>query len=258
VTGSYDGSVARIYLDGILLSQMNATGSIRYVDNNAVMIGAEAGQADSPDGNFPGYLTGAVDEVRIYDRALSYSEEMDDRYVCSAATGTLSLPAGNPPVFLTSGSLDLNAGETATQRLIFSNQTTEGIWQVNVPPGSRLSVGAADAYPQVYGDEWYVELRDQDTRLTRIVAFPVAYNAPASGVIESGNATVLVHYFGGPGRFPADVNLIFTCTGPENPVTSLPRTILQYPIIVIYSASWATLIALVVVILWAHRRRTRG
>ena len=48
VTGSYDGSVARIYLDGILRNQVNATGPIRYVDNNSVMIGADAGPADSP------------------------------------------------------------------------------------------------------------------------------------------------------------------------------------------------------------------
>lgn len=100
-------------------------------------------------------------------------------------------------------------------------------------------------------------IRDQDTQLTRIVAFPVPYNSPATGIIESGNATVLVHYFGGPGRFPASMSLSFTCTGQESPVMSLPKAILEYPIIVIYSASWATLIALIVVIVWAHKRRTR-
>ena len=260
VTGSYDGEVAKIYLDGILRSQANATGTIRYTDNNAIMIGADAGQAELPDQNSPDYLNGAVDEVRIYDRALSYSEEMDDRYACSATTGTgiLSLPAAPHPVFLTSGSIALAPGATATRRLTFSNQSGQGIWQVTVPPGSGLSVGAADAYPAVYADEWYVELRDQDTRLTRIVAFPMANNAPAAGVIGSGNATVLVHYFGGPGRFPASMILTFTCSAPpESPAMPLPKVILEYPIIVFYSASWVTLIALVVVIVWAHRRHTK-
>src|SRR5208283_325339 len=259
VTGSYDGSVARIYLDGILRNQMNATGSIRYVDNNSVMIGADAGPADSPADNSPDYLTGGVDEVKIYGRALSYSEEMDDRYQCTAAPGTgiLSLPTGAPPVFLSSGSLALTPGETAMRRLTFSNQSDQGVWQVSVPPGSQLSVGATDSYPGTYPDEWYVELRDQDTRLTRVVAFPVPYNAPATGIIESGNATVLVHYFGGPGRFPASMSLSFTSTGQESPVTSLPKAILEYPIIVIYSASWATLIVLIVVIVSAHKRRTK-
>ena len=92
---------------------------------------------------------------------------------------------------------------------------------------------------------------------TRVVAFPVVSNAPATGTIASGNATVLVHYFGGPARFPAGVRVTFTCANPEIPVSSLPKAILEYPIIVIYSASWATLVALVVVIVWAHKRRTK-
>ena len=260
VTGSYDGQVARIYLDGILRSQENVTGPIQYADDNAIMIGANAGPAGLPDRYSPDYLNGAIDEVRIYNRALSYSEEMDDRYACSASSGTgiLSLPEASPPVFLTSDTLALAPGETATRRLTFANQSVQGTWRVTVPPGSKLSVGAADAYPDVYADEWYVELQDQDTRLTRIVAFPMANNAPAEGIIESGNATVLVHYFGGPGRFPASMSLSFTASAPpENPVMPLPKEILQYPIIVFYSASWVTLIALVVVIVWAHRRRSK-
>jgi len=259
VTGSYDGEVAKIYLDGILRSQENATGSIQYADNNAILIGANAGPAGLPDQYSPDYLNGAIDEVRIYNQALSYSEEMDDRYSCSATPGTgiLSVPGALPPVFRTSGTLALAPGETAVRRLTFANQSEQGTWLVTLPPGSKLSVGAADAYPDVYSDEWYVELQDQNTRLTRIVAFPMATNAPAEGVIESGNATVLVHYFGGPGRFPASMSLTFTASAPpESPVVPLPKAILQYPVIVFYSASWVTLIALVVVIVWAHRRRS--
>ncbi len=37
----------------------------------------------------------------------------------------------------------------------------------------------------------------------------------------------------------------------------MPKAILENPIIVIYSASWATLIALIVVIVWAHTRRNK-
>ncbi|MGA2161529.1 MAG: LamG domain-containing protein [Methanoregula sp.] len=259
VTGSYDGQTATIYLDGILRNQVNATGVIRYIDNNSIQIGADAGAADSPDQNVQHYLTGGIDEVRIYSRALSYGEVMDDRFQCTAAPGTgiLSLPTSTPPAFLTSGTLQLGVGETAIKRLTFSNQSDQGIWHVAVPSGSQLTVGAVDAYPGTYADEWYVELKDQDTRLTRVVAFPVAFNAPATGIIESGNATVLLHYFGGPARFPASVSVTFTCTKIESPVSSLPKVIFEYPTIAIYSASWATLIALVVVIVWAHKRRNR-
>jgi hypothetical protein len=34
-----------------------------------------------------------------------------------------------------------------------------------------------------------------------------------------------------------------------------PQTILNYPIIVIYSASWVTLIAIILVMVWLHRRK---
>jgi len=55
------------------------------------------------------------------------------------------------------------------------------------------------------------------------------------------------------------VSLTFSCTEQKttNPVSALPKAILEYPIIVIYSASWATLIALAIVIFWVHKRRNK-
>jgi hypothetical protein len=259
VTGTYDGRTSRIYLDGVLRNQVNATGVIHYTDTNYVQVGADAGPKETPDENAPHYFVGGIDEVRIYNRALAYGEVMDDRFRCTSAAGTgiLSLSNTTAPTVLPSGTLSLGTGETAVKYLTFSNRSEEGIWNVAVPSGSQLTVSATDAYSAVYPDEWYVELKDQDTRLTRAVAFPDTNNAPVTGTIASGNATVLVHYFGGPARFPAGVSVTFTCTRPENPVSSLPKAILGYPIIVIYSASWATLIALVVVIFWAHKRHNK-
>ncbi|MFA5236558.1 MAG: LamG domain-containing protein [Methanoregula sp.] len=261
VTGTYDGRTTKIYLDGVLRNQVNATGVIHYSGTNYVQIGADAGPTDLPDQNDPHFLTGGIDEVRIYNRALTYGEVMDDRFQCTTAPGTgiLLLPNSTAHTDLISGTLSLGGGQTASKRLTFSNRSEEGIWHIAVPPGTQLTVRATDAYSAVYPDEWYVELKDQDTRITRAVAFPATNNAPVTGTIASGNATVLVHYFGGPARFPAGVSLTFACTEPtsQNPVSSLPKVILEYPIIVIYSASWATLIALVVVIVWAHKRRTK-
>jgi len=257
VTGTYDGETVKVYLDGVLRNQQNATGTIRYPAANSVMVGAESGTSDTPDPTAPGYVTGGIDEFRIYSRALSYGEVMDDRFRCTVVPGTgiLTLPnttasAGTP----TSGSITLAPGETATKHLTFSNSTENGTWQVSVPPGSELTIRATDLYPGTYPDEWYVELKDGDTRINRAVAFPATNNAPVKGMIASGNATVLVHYFGGPARFPAGVELTFESTAGEGPAASLKNTILEYPIIVIYSASWATLIALIVVIFWVHRR----
>jgi len=258
VAGTYDGLTSKIYLDGILRNQVNATGEIHYTDPNSVQVGADA---EAPGKNAPHYLIGGIDEVRIYNRALTYGEIMDDRFQCTVAPGTgiLSLANNTAPAILPSGTLTLGTGETATMDLTFSNRSEEGIWHIFVPTGSQLTVRATDDYPKTYPDEWYVELKDQDTRITRAVAFPATNNAPVTGTIASGNATVLVHYFGGPARFPAGVSLTFTCTEQKttNPVSSLPKVILEYPIIMIYSASWATLIALIVVIVWAHKRRSK-
>ena len=70
----------KMYLDGVLRNQMNATGSIQYQYNNYVMLGADAGVYNQTDRNCPLYFRGILDEVRIYDLALAYSQVMDDRY----------------------------------------------------------------------------------------------------------------------------------------------------------------------------------
>ncbi|MDD1703066.1 MAG: LamG domain-containing protein [Methanoregula sp.] len=258
VTGTYDGESAKLYLDGVLRNKVNATGAIRYTSSNYVMIGADAGTADQPQGTDPELFAGGIDEVRIYSRALSYSEVMNDRLLCSVAPGTgiLALPNATAPVYLTSGTQTLKSGENATVLLTFANRSEEGTWRVAVPPGSRLVVRAYDEYPAMSPDEWYIELKDNGNRVTRAVAFPNTNNAPVSGFIPSGDATVLIHYFEGTGRFPASVSVSFECiTAPGTPAAaSIPTVILEYPIIVIYSASWMTLIALVLVIFWIHKR----
>ena len=71
----------KIYLDGILRNQANATGAIHYEDDNYVILGAEAGASDMP-AQCPPSFTGGLDEVRIYPVALSYSQVMDDRFRC--------------------------------------------------------------------------------------------------------------------------------------------------------------------------------
>ena len=260
VTGTYDGSTVSVYLDGILRNQVNASGAIHYGYSNDVIVGADAGTGTAPDPACPWFFRGGIDEVTMYDRALSYSEIMNNRYQCTPATGTqtINIPAA-PPITDTCAipfsSFFLGNSDTATRLLTFFNQTEEGVWQVGVPPRSRLVVSATGLYSATFPNEWYIELRDGDTRLIRAVAFPNTNNAPVSGVIQSGNATVLVHYFGGPAQFPASVSVQFQSIEGENP-SLLPATILENaPIIVIYSASWATLIAIIIVILWLHKRK---
>jgi hypothetical protein len=258
VTGTYDGSSAKVYLDGILMNQVNATGAIHYGNNNYVIVGAEAGSYDAPDPTCPRYFRGGIDEVRINNRALSYGEVMDDRFSCPTEPGThmIEIPPAHSAASCTgiSGFVSLSNNEAVTRGLMFGNLTENGTWQVSLPKGSRLTVRTDDAYARVLPDAWYVEIGDENGWITRAIAFPNTNNAPVSAVIPSGNATVTVRYFDGMYRFPAQVNVQFESAAVQPPPI-VPQTILENPIIVIYSASWATLVAIIVVVFWVHKQR---
>jgi hypothetical protein len=152
----------------------------------------------------------------------------------------------------------LGTDDVVERVLSFSNDSINGTWQISQAPGSILSIKAFDEYSKVYPDAWYLELRDEHGRIDRTIAFPNRNNAPLESILPSGNATVLVRYFDGPERFPAHVVLhLESRPPPPRPEPGIPQTLMNNPIIVIYSASWATLIALVLVILWLHRRRNK-
>jgi len=264
VTGTYDGQTAKIYLDGALRNRVNASGPIHYNGANYVLLGADAGTSTSPDSVCPRYLRGGLDEVRIYNSALEYSQVMDDRFRCSAEPGTLpqepvNATASSQTCSVSSGTLRLNNGEMASRILMFSEKTENGTWQVSMPAGSKLIVSARDLYAPSYPDAWYIEIADGPQRVDRSIAFPNTHNTPIEGVIPSGNASVYIRYFDGKYRFPASVEVMFQCVAPPSspPPSITPQNILANPSIVIYSASWATLIAVLVVVIWLHRRKVK-
>jgi hypothetical protein len=264
IAGTYDGQKMKVYLDGILRNQMNVTGAIHYQYNNYVFLGADAGVYNQTDRNCPMYFRGGLDEVRIYDAALTYGQVMDDRFACSPEPG-----AGSGDFFNTSGPLSsscsvrsgsvvIGTNEQTSRILSFKNRNENGTWNVTLPPGSTLIVKAHDFYSLSYPDAWYIEIADEKNgRVTRSIAFPNRNNAPPKGEIPSGNATVLVRYFDGKGRFPSKVAIDFESVISPHPPEAPTQTILNYPIIVIYSASWATLVAIVLVIVWLHRHRKK-
>lgn len=260
VTGTYDGKVSKVYLDGVLRNQVNATGPIAYEFPNYVMLGAGAGTYDMPDAACPRYLHGGLDEVRIYDQAVPYNQIMDDRFRCSqelVAPPQDHTPAGSAPdtCTVTSGSLSLSPGESVIRTLTLTDKTGNATWYITQQPGSKLIVKIQDTFSQVNPDAWYVEIADEKGRIDRTIAFPNTNNAPVEGIISSGKATVTIRYFDGKERFPATAVVQFTSLAPPPALPKPPQNILTNPIIVIYSASWATLIALVLVILWLHQRR---
>jgi hypothetical protein len=258
VTGTYDGNTMKIYLDGVLRNQANASGAINYTDDNYILLGADAGATDTP-GECPHYFSGGLDEVRIYPVALSYSQVMDDRFRCieGARLAPVVIPAEIAPGTCepVSGSLRLGTNETAARVLSFANKTINGTWQVSLQPGSLLSVQVYDFYMNAYPDAWYLEIADEQGKPARIIAFPNRNNAPAEAMLPTGNATVTVRYFSGGEQFPAKVLLRLESLPPQPPRQAEHKNILENPIIVIYSASWATLVAILLVMIWLRWRK---
>ena len=258
VTGTYDGNTMKVYLDGILRNQANASGTIHYADDNYLFLGAEAGASDTP-GECPHFFTGGLDEVRIYPFALSYTQVMDDRLRCieGERISPANIPAGSAPGSCepVSGSVKIGTNETIVRILSFADKTINGTWQVSVQPGSLLSVQAYDAYMNANPDAWYLEIADEYGKPARTIAFPNRINAPAEAMLPSGNATVTVKYFSGGEQFPAKVVLQMKSLPPLPSRLPEQQNILENPIIVIYSASWATLIAVLLVIIWLNRRK---
>ncbi len=263
VTATYDGKTSKIYLDGILRNQVNASGPIHYEYPNYVVLGADAGPSNMPDPSCPGYFRGGLDEVRIYDTALTYSQVMDDRFRCSmepvvpsenpldGAITASACPSG-------SGVIPLAPREPVTRILSVPGRDVNETLQISMEPGSTLLVKASDLYQKFYPDSWYLEIADEHGTGTRSIISPDMSNSAASSIIRSGNATILVRYSDGKERFPASVSLWFESIPPPPPLPILPQNILSNPIIVIYSASWATLIAIILVVVWLHRRRKSG
>jgi hypothetical protein len=70
VAGVWDGAVLRLYLDGAAVDSAPFSGIVRY-DSNPIYIGADDNDGD--DIADEGWK-GAIDEVRIYGRALSQGE----------------------------------------------------------------------------------------------------------------------------------------------------------------------------------------
>ena len=78
LAGTYDGATLRLYLNGVLVASQAVTGAM-VSSTGALRIGG--------NGVWGEYFTGRIDEVRIYNRALSAAEIQRD----------MTTPVGGPP-----------------------------------------------------------------------------------------------------------------------------------------------------------------
>lgn len=71
MAGTYDGSLMRLYIDGEEIGQRSLTGNINLDPSRPLTIGVE----ENGGGNVPeNPFDGRIDEIRIYNRALSADE----------------------------------------------------------------------------------------------------------------------------------------------------------------------------------------
>ncbi len=101
LASTYDGSVLRLYVNGVLASSTNVTGNIS-VTTNPLRIGGSTALSQ--------YFMGMIDEVRIYNRALSQSEiqaDMNAPIAPDVTAPTVSIIA--PPPGDISGTLNVVA-----------------------------------------------------------------------------------------------------------------------------------------------------
>lgn len=73
---TYDGETLIMYVNGVPVdTNTSPTGAIQYGFSNPFCIGRESGEALCTDGTY--YFNGSLDEVRVYNRALSDTEVLE-------------------------------------------------------------------------------------------------------------------------------------------------------------------------------------
>ena len=97
VTGTFDGTTLRVYLDGVLKASKTFSGSQERQSKNTSMslgknpYGREAGATTGADG---GFFDGKIYAARMYDRALSASEVQQNNYASKYIAGKQTRASG--------------------------------------------------------------------------------------------------------------------------------------------------------------------
>ncbi len=192
VAATYDGSTARIYLDGTLAATSTFTGNVG--DSNSWRIGAYG----SPAG---GFFQGLIDNVRIYGRALSASEIQTDM-------ASRIQPDRTPPTVTSltpsDGSLGVGAGSSVTAKFsepMQSSSLNASTFQLKDPAGNSVpatasydsTTNAATLAPQValqYGTVYKAVL--QAGGALDLAGNGLAADAKTSFTVEASPPQILV------------------------------------------------------------------
>jgi hypothetical protein len=72
IAGTYDGSMAKIYVNGVLDNSVEKSGLVLPSTGGAIKIGQESAAQEPP--GIPEFFNGLIDEVELFNRALSAEE----------------------------------------------------------------------------------------------------------------------------------------------------------------------------------------
>ena len=122
---TYDGSIVSIYKDGILLGS-SAASAVTYSDSGASI---NIGRRDEGGGGL--YFPGLIDDLRIYNRALSQAEIQTDM---NTAVGGIPVPDTTPPTI-----------SSVSASSITQNSATI-TWTTNENADTQVEYGLTTAY----------------------------------------------------------------------------------------------------------------
>ena len=192
VAATYDGSTARIYLDGTLAATSTFTGNVG--DSNSWRIGAYGSAAG-------GFFQGLIDNVRIYGRALSANEVQTDM-------ASRIQPDRTPPTVTsltpTDGATGVNAGSSVSATFsepMQNSSVSASTFKLKDPAGNAVAAtvtydsttNTATLAPQValqYGVTYRAVL--QAGGATDLAGNALTADAQTSFTVESSPPPILV------------------------------------------------------------------
>jgi hypothetical protein len=194
VAATYDGSVARIYINGVQEASTTFTGNVG--NSNTWRIGAYGAPAS-------GFFDGLIDNVRIYDRALSPDEIQTDM-------ASRIQPDRTPPSVTAftpaAGAKGINVGNSVTAKFnepmqagTISTSTVKLIDSANNAVPATVSYNSstyvATLTPQSalqYGSTYTIRVKGGTGGAADLAGNPLAEDATSSFTTETSSTGVLV------------------------------------------------------------------
>jgi glucose/arabinose dehydrogenase len=213
VAATYDGSVLRIFVNGAQVGSRNVGGSI-LTSAGVLRIGG--------NGIWGEFFAGRIDDVRIYNRALSASEISVDMNTPVGTTlptlsiGDISVQEGNSGT--TNAVFTVTLSSAASQTVTVQYATANGTAQA---PGDYATTSGTVTFPAGSTSQTITVPIVGDTALEPNESFTVNLSSPSNAVIADGEATgTIVNDEAGISMADASIqegssgtsNLIFTVT----------------------------------------------